>query len=242
MQSILAFIFLISIILLIVGLINPRLVLWKVKDKSRKKALLIYGLTALGSVIIAAAITTPEQKEQARQVAVEERAKKLDITISPTQSIPSQQTINKEEEITIYDAIWTDIDSAFKTREGYHTSYHADTKTVKLTYTKEEFWDNNEVVRTAYSNLVKYGTEAFKHPEIEELTAIVKTSLIDEYGKKSTQEVVSVTMSKEEFEKFEWKNYEFLSVYEPISSKSDYHWIHPAIAKGLDYEKLYLKP
>jgi hypothetical protein len=107
-------------------------------------------------------------------------------------------------------------------------------------FSPKDFWDENSVVRGAYSMLVKYGRESFQIDGVNSLTVNYKLEFTDKYGKKTTDDAIMITMSKEEFNKFEWDNLKLQSVYNQIKSASSKYYVHPALESKLDYSKLFL--
>lgn len=141
---------------------------------------------------------------------------------------------------TITDGLWKALDNSMKTRSGYSVEFDESSKTATITKTSTGAWDESALVRDSFTILVKYGTEVFKIDGVNAIRVVVKTELTDSYGKKTVEDVVRIIMSKAEFGKFDWKNLSYQPVYSQIKNASEGFYIHPAILKNLNPDKLYL--
>lgn len=144
------------------------------------------------------------------------------------------------QEDLLLDDLWKGVDASIKSRKGIDISYDSVLNVVNLDYTDDSFWDENATVREAYTKLVKFGPEAFKHDEVDSLVVNIKTTLIDNYGEKSTSTVVIVEMLKEDFNKFNWSNLRMLPVSDQIENVAIRYYVHPVLRKNLNKDKLYL--
>jgi hypothetical protein len=131
------------------------------------------------------------------------------------QTTAVQPVVEQQKPVSTIDQLWTILDRTIKTRES-------------------------SLVRESYKILVKYGLEAFKRDDINNLTVDYKTEFTDTYGKKSMQEAVILTISKVEFSKYDWNNLNYQPIYRQMESSCSTYYIHPAILKNLNYNKLYL--
>lgn len=170
-------------------------------------------------------------------------------TTTPVNPPKQQETTQPKHQVeqpkkaSLSDMLWGAFDASIKNRNNYTLTFTDDSKTAVLTYKDNStsgFWDENDLVRHAYSDLVKYGTEAFKISDVQALTVNYYTNFNDSYGKSSNELAVKLTMPKDEFVKYDWNNLYYKPVsYQMIQSCTDYD-IHPAISKNLDPSKLYL--
>lgn len=152
---------------------------------------------------------------------------------------PSPKTpINSETELM--DELWRGADKSLRTRKGVDIRYDNVMKTVYLDYMKDSYWDENEMVRVAFSNLVKFGSEVFSNDAVESLTVTIKAEFTDSFGKKGIDSAVIIEMLKEDFYKFEWENLSMLPVSDQIKSVAIRYYIHPSLLNKIDKEKLYL--
>jgi len=151
-----------------------------------------------------------------------------------------QPVAEQQKPISTIDQLWTILDQTIKNRNGYDISYNAETKTAKIVRTEMSFYDESSLVRESYKVLVKYGLEAFKRDDVKYLTVNYKTELTDVYGKKTIENVIILTISKIEFSKYDWNNLNYQPIYRQMESSCSEYYIHPAILKNLNYEKLYL--
>ena len=156
------------------------------------------------------------------------------------QTTAVQPVVEQQKPVSTIDQLWTILDRTIKTRDGYDISYAAGSKTATIIRTSTDLWDESSLVRESYKILVKYGLEAFKRDDINNLTVDYKTEFTDTYGKKSMQEAVILTISKVEFSKYDWNNLNYQPIYRQMESSCSTYYIHPAILKNLNYNKLYL--
>jgi len=118
--------------------------------------------------------------------------------------------------------------------------YDPNSKKAVLSSFLKDSWDESDVVRTAYKMLVKYGKEVFILDNVNQLTIGITIPLSDSYGNLNTTTAVLLTMPKDEFKKYNWQSLKYRPIYEQMKNSCSEYYIHPAIAKGLDPEKLYL--
>ncbi len=177
------------------------------------------------------AIESVSQNNNENKITEKENQEKIEI---------QEQANIEKKPITIIDKLWSSFDNSIKKREGYNIKYNEESKTVTLIYNSETFWDESSLLRGAYSSLVKYGLEAFELEDVDALTIKYKTEFTDSYGKKSSEDAVILTMSKEEFSKYEWKGLEYQPIHNQMKNSCLEHYIHPAILKNLKYESLHL--
>lgn len=141
---------------------------------------------------------------------------------------------------TMLDKLWIALDSGIGKREGYDIEYDESIKDAILTFYSATFWDENSLVRDSYTALVKFGREAFNIEGVGNITIVFKTDFTDSYGEKSQDEAVIITMNKENFNKFNWDNLKMELVSRQIEAASEAYYIHPAVRKNLNEDKLWL--
>lgn len=236
-MGIFAFIYLVFLICLIVGLIKPQSFskLFGL-TVTRKKIGLVFGAPALIAFILFEATTPvahpPEQKNTQSVVA--------DVKIPVKTEPPTTTPAVVQKELTTIDKLWMALDSSIGSRKLYDIGYVESTKTVKLTLTDLAAWDENSIVKDAYAALVKYGSEAFKIDAVDLVTIDVKTEMQNQYGKSSLQDVIVITMPRDEFEKYDWNALKYKPISQQIKRSSTKYYIHPAILSKLDPDKLLL--
>ena len=103
-------------------------------------------------------------------------------------------------------------------------------------------WNENELVRKAYSEFVKMGKRAFRNDKVKAIFIGVYTKMTDQYGNESTDRVIKLKMTKSQFLKFSWSNLEYRPIYRQMVSSCEIHWLHPGIRKNIDTKELYYKP
>ena len=137
------------------------------------------------------------------------------------------------------DQLWKAADTGLKTRKDIDIKYDAGFKIVTLTK-KGDMFDENSFVRDGFSTFVKYGREAFKINGVDHVLIDLTTTLVNSYGEESTETGMTIEMTRDNFQKFNWENLEYTPVRKQIESASEYFFIHGAIQKDLNNDKLYL--
>lgn len=133
-----------------------------------------------------------------------------------------------------------DIANIFINKNGiFEIEYDVKDKTATLIFSKDEFYKAETVVKTGYTYLIKFGKEAFNLPEVNAILVSVKTRFTDQYGNSKLEPGVSVEMTKEQFQKFNWEGMKYQSLYNTFKQSSEFHYIHPALLKEIDTSKLY---
>lgn len=184
-------------------------------------------------------------KESPETVVVYQKAQPKEETkttepASQTATPTPTQTPKTEQAVDIMDQLWKAADSGLKTREGVEIKYNQYDKVAILTKTEESSWDENSLVRDAYTTFVKYGREAFKLDGVDHVMVNLNTTFTDSYGNNKTDTAVVVEMTKENFQKFNWDNLKYTPVSQQIETASEQYYIYPSIEKKLDTSKLYL--
>lgn len=176
-----------------------------------------------------------------------EEATSEDLGKTKEEGDTKSEKIEEKPQSTV-DKLWIALDESMKTREGYEIEYidkhNEETEdivgTVIVTKTGGTYWDDNDTVREAYSLLVKYGKRVIPMDEIFVLKVQVKGDFTDSYGKKSIENVVIISITEYNFNKFEWDNLKFTPVSKQIEMASSEYYIHPSVKKNLKEDKLYL--
>lgn len=164
------------------------------------------------------------------------------VEVTTEEDTTTKDTIQEEapKEQSMLDKLWIAFDNSIKHRSGYDVSWSDTSKAVTVTKVEDSFWDENDIVRKDYADLVQYGKEAFKIEGVDQVQVVYKTEFTDQYGKKETETAVEIWFNKDEFQKYEWDNLSFQPVWRQMEDGSAYYYIHPAINKGITKDKLYL--
>lgn len=175
---------------------------------------------------------------------IPEVQQKEEIDNTNTESVPTIEEV-KSPTLTpepTQEPIESKVSRAINDRDIKEILYNSESKTVILKFKLESFWDNADGIRTVYFKLVDSGKELFpSNLGIEKVIVQATADFTDSYGKESETLAMNVGMSKQEFEKYNWKNLEYQPIYNQMSSSCDPHYIHPAFLDGVNYEKIYLK-
>lgn len=232
----------VSLVCFIWSLFSPKSFYPLFKNKLQKKGTrVVFGIAMLLFLFILVAIMDTENENEKAKVEQKSTQEVVDEK-TRIEVAENKQDVKDEPEktISLNDKLWLALDNSMKKRDGYEISLDENKKDVQISFESKEFWDENSLVRGAYSLLVKYGKEAFKLEGVDLLTVKYKTEFTDGYGKKGIEDAIIITMSKEEFNKFEWENLKMLPVYKQIEGSALKYYIHPAVKNNLNYDKLYL--
>lgn len=193
-------------------------------------------LLIIASVASSGSSTTKVDKNTINAVKPTEVEQK-----APVQD-PTKEEVQPEapKEEAMLDKLWTAFDSSIKNRSGYDIAWSDIFGVVTLSKTEDTFWDENAVVRDDYADLVRYGQEVFKIDGVNQIQVVYSTEFTDTYGKKETKTAVEIWFNKDEFQKYEWDNLGYQSVWQQMENGSAYYYIHPAINKGITKDNLYL--
>jgi len=192
------------------------------------------------------AIDEADNYSQPKEITVvcnkpKEEAKKSE---SPSQTpapkiVTPTPTPQVEQTVDTMDQLWKAVDTGLQTRESIDIKYDYGFKIVTLTKDGDMF-DSNGFVRDGYSTLVRYGREAFKIDGVDHVLIDLRASFTDNYGNSHMDTGMTVEMTKENFQKFNWDNLEYTPVSKQIEAASEYYFIHYSIQKNLNTDKLYL--
>jgi hypothetical protein len=119
-------------------------------------------------------------------------------------------------------------------------SYDSKTKTALVTYSPKAFWDQNALLEDAWRGFVSFGEKAFALDEVGEIKIVYRIEFTDTYGKKEIEDAIRISMKKEEFQKYEWKNLIGQNISLKLYESCVEYYVHPAITKSIDPAKVKL--
>lgn len=140
--------------------------------------------------------------------------------------------------------LWEAVDKTLRTRNGVNVDYFSEDGGVIMRFYRDNYLDENHLVKEAYTEFVNYGIEAFKIPELKSVNVQAVVEMTNEYGKKEKESVVIVQMDKETFQKFEWENLRnnpSINIYEVFKKNAKIHIIVPGVMKNVNTSKLWIK-
>lgn len=233
MNNFFAFIWFIISALFCIGLISPKLIskIFK-KEFTRKKIFFVFG--GLGFICcILIAYTSPRSDAS----SVKSLPKTVENNVKPTSAPNVTNTPIPEK--SIQDKL-KDIANKIVDKNGsYEIEFDTKDNTASLIYSKDEFYSAETVVKTGYTYLIKFGQEAFKLPEVKAILVTVKTKFTDQYGNSKLEPGVSVEVTKDQFQKFNWDGLKYQSLYDTFKQSAEFHYINPVLLKTIDTSKLY---
>jgi len=118
--------------------------------------------------------------------------------------------------------------------------YDSQSRIARRVIEKESFWNEDSLIERTYGTLIELGRKAFQRSDVDSIEVIVRSNFIDEYGKKELKDAIWLKMPRKNFEKYNWKNLEYLPVFRQMKEACEKHWIHPAIWKKVNPSDLIL--
>ncbi|MFA6963828.1 MAG: hypothetical protein WC227_03895 [Patescibacteria group bacterium] len=207
----------VSIVVLVLGLISPKIINKFIKNEKkhfdRKKVGKVFGLITIGFFILTMiSIIVPAAKEDAKK-----------------------ESISQDKSVS--DNLWIALDNATNSRNGYSVDYYALNKSVMIKKEPDTAWDDNTFVMTAYQTYVKFGKTAFSIEGVDSVSFIWWANMIDSKGQSEKSKGIQIEMTKEQFSQFNWDNLVGRNIYEQMQP---YQWIHTGILNKLNKDKLIL--
>jgi len=124
------------------------------------------------------------------------------------------------------------------TDKGATVEYDEKGKLATVTVPKTiTYWDDTAIVKSSWGYFVRFGQEAFKLPEVDEIGVIVRMDFVDAYGKEAEGNGITIYMKKASFEKFNWENLRFKDISQQLTENGDY-FVHGALWKNVKQKDL----
>ena len=169
--------------------------------------------------------------------------------VVPTEKVVT--TPEPEKEPTIIDKLWKALDDSVGSRNGIDIQYFTknfensdaerrDNNLVRVTIQPKDYYDVTFMVKTAYREFITYGIKAFQIDGVDEIEFSYWGNITDQYGNTNKEKVVTLSMIKEEFKKYNWQSLDGQNIYQQMVNSCDEHFIHGAIFKNLKTDKLTL--
>lgn len=158
-------------------------------------------------------------------------------TEAPKQTTTTQAEPAKQK--TTIDQLWEASDKALKTRDGVDIQFDEIVGTAQLFVTDKEYWDEKAVIRSTYSNFVKWGLLVNSLPKVQAIDVHTKTEFTDAKGNKSTDTAVRILMDVAVFKSYNWENLKYQPIHNQLTADGTLY-IHPAIRKAVDLNDVKL--
>jgi len=243
MGALFTFLLLVFLVCLILGLISPEIFkrFFK-KGVNRKKTSLVFGIAVIICFILVG-ITSPKKQASTstKNSTPNETTKPTTATTTEKTEVAQKPSAEQPKPENIYDKLWKALDESIKTRDGYSIVYVDESKIATLSRSPRDYYDETSVVKGAYHTLVSFGLKAFQIDGVDKVDVILNSKFTDEYGKSNEEKAVELSMREDEFNKYDWKGLAYQNVYEQMLNSCDDYYIHPAIIRNLNTDKLYLE-
>lgn len=244
MTDLFVFLLLVSVACLFVGLIKPSLFQKVLKQKAtRKGAASIFGIsTVLFFVLVGVTGEPPKKVENINQQepkvtsAVEqqqvEAVKTLEENVpAPVVNTPVEKVITPEERL------WTafnEADMGKRDGDAYAIAYASKNGEAVLTKSPKSYWNEVSILKEAYTDFVRFGLQAFKIDGVKMITLNVKFDVQDKYGKPLVADAVILTMTREQFGKFDWESMKYQNLYsDKYVNDFTKEYVHILIARAV---------
>lgn len=217
------FLFLISLVALIVGLVRPNLFSKILGSSSRKRVGLILGSATLVLLIIAVATTptTPRPEQAAEQVEIEPvaEAPQTETPISATTSTPQAPSTEERIKAIAFDDVTTDISyRSFEDQKG-ESDRPAGSRTILVSLNLGGFSSASSMYRGTGEITSKVFREAFTNPNVYDVIVWYYGDATDQYGNKKNKVVLSQAIDKVTFLKIAWDNFDTSKLCEFLRSE-----------------------
>ncbi len=179
--------------------------------------------------------------------------KKKATTNAAVTSMPTDEPTATPKPLSMNDKLWAAFNKILDDRykKGTEIKYTDIDKTVVLIEYPGKYWsetnlydlDEKRLVETAISTFVSYGQEAFKIDGVNRVGVDYRMPFTDSYGKETTSTAFSFSMTKEEFQKYNWDNLKGKSIYLQIirSTEADPMFsIKPSVLSKINPEDILL--
>jgi len=189
----------------------------------------ILGIIVLWSVFIGIGSSNSNKTDQKQT---------MQVPVTTNQTVTPSNTPEPTKELTFKDKL---LALAQKTTTKEATvEYDEKEKLATVTIPKSvTYWDDTAIVKSSWAYFVKFGLEAFKLPEVNEIGIQIRMDFVDSYGKTSEGNGVTIFMKKANFEKFTWENLRFKDITQQLTDNGDY-FVHGALWKKVKQQDLKL--
>ncbi len=134
------------------------------------------------------------------------------------------------------------VNKVFNNSDTVKVNYDKANQTANITYGEgSEFFDEKSMVEGMITMFVETGLKAFKINGVNDLKVTVRTNFTDSYGKTLTDDAASLSMTKDEFQKYNWGGLNFQPIYAQLDRSADVFYIHPAVIKKINLDDLKLR-
>ena len=107
---------------------------------------------------------------------------------------------------------------------------------IDIYFNPGDFWDEKALVRTAASKAAESMEVLFKNPKVDKIWFWTQTEMTDAKGNSSTDNVVNVSLTKENAQGINWTKFKDMVLldYNALFSIADSYYIHPGVLKNLN--------
>jgi hypothetical protein len=125
----------------------------------------------------------------------------------------------------------------FSDKKGYSSVYSSETAILNFNVSEGNFWDDKHILEQMLADMVKFGRGTFVNPEINNIEVQYRSKLVDSYGKESDGNLMFVSMSRENFEKYNFENIKGKNFYNSVE-KDALIFILPSTKKDIDFNNI----
>lgn len=130
--------------------------------------------------------------------------------------------------LTLQDKLWKVTDSLQMQRDATKINYDPQTGEVMVKFNIAKHWSDTHMqdltpialMNTEVNNFVSLGLGMFKIPEVKIVGIDFQTMFNDQYGNSTLQDAWKFSMTKDEFQKYDWQNMEGKPVFDQFVGNS----------------------
>lgn len=260
MAGLFSFLFLVSFVALVAGLVKPDKVV-PGEEKSRTKALKYFGVPALVFAILTGAVSASSNAGDKTTVSVSSRpGKAVEKPVKPQEAKPTKTQAKKFDWKTA-EVTKATVKQALKSEKGpevieydidypknitkvevYDNAVKPGKKNVFVYYRAGTVWDETDMVERAGGTALKVFGVLYKNPAVEDAVVFASTKMTDEYGNTQEENVVKITFTREIASKVNWDGLAKRHASDPgnVYRIAQNYYIHPGILREVDFSKVKL--
>lgn len=190
-----------SIVCILIGREKPSRFESLLKKRATKSGITkIFGIAAIIFFVLTG-LTAPDKRSE---IAISKQVKTAQVTV--------QEKPKTKEEL-----LWGAFEESIRgSHDGYSMAYNEKTNEVTLTKAPKIYWNEVTILKEGYKDFVRFGLQAFKIEGVKKMTLNVKFEVSDKYGKASIDDGIILSMTKEQFGKFDWESMKYKNLYADV--------------------------
>lgn len=214
--------------------------MWKY---SAWKMWLKIGLTAIAAIFVISIVSSSgsnsTQTSKPTASTVSETNNKAEAQQATATPIPTSKPL------TLQDKLWQVADSLHFEHDATKISYNVQTGEVMVTYNVAKHWSDTHLgdltpvslLNSELNEYVPMAGKMFKLDGVKIVGIDFQTMFDDQYGKSTLQDAWKFSMTKDEFNKYDWQNLDGKPIFDQLvgnSVRDDDYYIDTSIQAALN--------